>query len=102
MFLRGIGRDSLLNPEMTIADEKTEPSSAAELEPSAVRRKGRCGHEVTPSTVSYLPDPEAAGRCRQVAARCDRNTSTPVTARMIAPMDSTTSVVGTRVKLICS
>ena len=59
----GIGRDSLLNPEMTIADEKTEPSSAAELEPSAVRREGRCGHEVTPSTASYLPDPEAAGRC---------------------------------------
>lgn len=32
-------------------------------------------------------------------ARRDRNTSATVTARMIVPMDSTTSVVGTSLKL---
>jgi hypothetical protein len=36
---------------------------------------------------------------RRQGARRDRNTSATVTARMIVPMDSTTSVVGTSMKL---
>ena len=46
-----------------------------------------------------LPDLGGTGRPLRQGARRDRNTSATVTARMIVPMDSTTSVVGTSLKV---